>query len=184
MVVIKIYLDDTKYFEIGDEEYINIKSELPLPKSYQIYQFRIFHKSERGYKPIDTKTYFIYKDSDDGRHLYSKSSKLRKISDITLSTSQTIKIFMRHTYDYYIYDITLYKDCEYQTKYLLSENLLTKDEIVRKIFHGHVVDINITNKEEIKYIINMEIDINMMDKKNWIYYLKKYIHKIKLGVYH
>lgn len=182
MTIVKIYLDGIKYFDIHTTDKINIKKELPLSKYNQIYQFHIFYRSMSGnYKPIDKNIYFVYKDYDDERYLYFLKDKLNKIDDMMISQDPTIKIFMNTTKNIFIYNISMTQilndgTLKQNDKYVFSESDLSKNELLDRLFHHHHFKIISEKREEYGTIIDMDIILNMSQKKNFIYDLKRYIH--------
>jgi hypothetical protein len=184
MTIIKIYLDDTKYFEIGTPETLTIKDDLPIPKYCQIYQFHIFYKSGRGYyRLLENNIYFIYKDNENNRHLYQQKKRnnrirmesLEKIENISFSNPETIKIFMKHTKDFYLFNICFNNEYD---KYLLSETDLTKTHLLHRLFKNHIVDVHSFQREECWNIVNIDIHMSKVYKKNIIDIFKQYILKL------
>jgi hypothetical protein len=175
MTLVKIYLDGTKFFELDSIERLFIKDKLPLSKINQIYFFHIYYQSRRGYYQIlsDFK-YFIYKDPDGERYLYQhKNNSIAKIDDLSFSHYPTIKIFMRTTFDYFIYHISINQ----KDQYILSEYSLSKKKIIDIIFRHHIVDVISVDVEEYGKIIRLDMNVNYLFKKNTIYHLKNYIYK-------
>jgi hypothetical protein len=181
MTIIKIYVDGTKYFELDSIEPLSIKKELPIPKLNQIYSFRIFYQSQRRhYRLLEPSRYFIYKD-DTERHLYqyrkrfySNQNKFIKIDDLSFSQNLNIKIFIRTTNDYFIYRIIINQE---KNQYILTEHELSKNDINGQIFRHHIVDVISVEIEECYKIIQIEMNVNYICKKNLTYHLKKYIYK-------
>jgi hypothetical protein len=181
MTIVKIYLDDTKYFEIGSPENLSIKDELPIPKFCQIYQFHIFYKSGRGYyKLLENNIYFIYKDNENNRHLYQqkkRNNKLRmdsieKISNISFTHRETIKIFMKHSKDFYLFNISI--NNEY-SKHLLSETDLSKENLLHTLFKNYIVEVHYIEREECRNIMDIDMHMSKVYKKNIIDIFKQYI---------
>jgi hypothetical protein len=174
MTIVKVYVDGIKYFELDSIEPLSIKKELPLSKFNQIYSFYIYYQSQRGhYRLLENSKYFIYKDDERYLYEYRKKSMI-KIDDLTFSHNQTIKIFMKTTNDYFIYNIFIDKNIN---KYILSETNLTKNELNDKLFPYHIVNVKFIEREECGKIIQIEMDVDYIFKKNLIYRLKKYIYK-------
>ena len=184
MVLIKIYLDYTKYFEIASPYSLLIKNELPIPKIYQIYQFHVFYKTGRGcYKNLEECTYFVYKDSENQRNLYSYKSKFKKINNLKISSHTTIKIFMNHTNNHYhLYNITIsetFKDFTIlKYKYFLTEMSLTKTELFYQLFKDYLICLNALEIEETKMITDLSLDV-IIKKKDFLYKFKQFIDRTK-----
>jgi hypothetical protein len=174
MTIIKIYLDGTKYFELGSSDPIFIKKELPLPKSNQIYSFQLFYQSDKGpYRILEKSKYFIHKDEEQ-RYLYQyRKKKLFYMDDLTFSQESTIKIFMNTNYDQFIYRILINQDY-YQN--ILSESHLSKSELIKKLFRHYIYDIMDVELEEYGNIIHMEINVKMT-KKNLYYRWLKFLYR-------
>lgn len=189
MVIVKIFLDHSKYFEIGSPKEIDMKEELPLVRTYQLYKFHIFSKNGRGeYKPLDKNTYFIYKDSDGNRYLYLQHPsdkpgpyRIRNISEFKLYGDLPIKIFMNRTNDYYIYNVytNVFKvrevNDDYICKFILSKVKLSKKELLYKIFRKKQIQIMKHYLQECHQIINIDFQVDIIPKNTIFKRFKDFI---------
>lgn len=162
MVIVKIYLHHTKFYEISDPRKIKILDHLPCMKSFTIYQLTLFWRTGRArYKPIEDLRYYVYKNDQNEKSLYFKNKRL---DNLIFSDFSVIKIFMEEAKDTYIYNISeqdLYLKCKITKEYMQDK------EILDRFYSGYLYCNLIYEKEINNQIIDFNVnDIKIAKKKN------------------